>query len=234
MNVLAVETTATAASCCVLADGRVVGRSAVNAGLTHSRTLLPMCEQLLANCGYTMAQIDLLAVAVGPGSFTGVRIGVAAVKGLALPDNKPCVGVSTLAAMARMWEGVSASALLCPVMDARCGQVYTALFRLENGVLTRLTPDEAITIDQLRERIADEPQVVLMGDGTAVCQKAFADLPQVVAAPPALRMQDAVGVALEAAAHAADGETVDAAALQPVYLRVPQAERELKAKQNQQ
>ena len=121
-----------------------------------------------------------------------------------------------------------------PSFTMTIGGETIAAGTLENGVLTRLTPDEAITIDQLRERINDQPRVVLMGDGTAVCQKAFADLPQVVAAPPALRMQDAVGVALEAAAHAADGETVDAAALQPVYLRVPQAERELKAKQNQQ
>lgn len=234
MNILAVETTATAASCCVLSDGRVVGRFAVNAGLTHSRTLLPMVQTTLADCGVAMPQIDLLAVAAGPGSFTGVRIGVAAVKGLALPDNKPCVGVSTLAAMARMWDGLPVSALLCPVMDARCGQVYTAQFRLENGNLTRITPDEAITVDELKTRLTGEPAVVLMGDGAAVCQKAFADLPQVTVAPPALRMQDAVGVALEAAIAAQAGETVSAAELQPVYLRVPQAERELKAKLNQQ
>lgn len=232
MNVLAVETTATAASCCVTADGRVVGRFSVNAGLTHSRTLLPMVEQTLASCGYTLSQMDLLAVAAGPGSFTGVRIGVAAVKGLALPHRTPCVGVSTLGAMARMWEGMPEELTLCPVMDARCQQVYTALFSLKDGGITRLTPDQAISLDDLREQLTAHSRVVLMGDGADVALKALGDLPQVIAAPPALRMQDAVGVALEAAAVAASEGTVTAAALQPIYLRVPQAERELKARLN--
>ena len=227
MRILAVETTATAASCCVTEDGRVLGRFAVNAGLTHSRTLLPMIEQMLDGCGLTPADIDRFAVAAGPGSFTGVRIGVAAVKGLATPTDKPCVGVSTLAAMARMWEGTPVTATVCAAMDARCQQVYTALFAVADGEVKRLTPDEAIAVDELRSRLeAVEDPVLLVGDGAALCAKAFADLPQVRLAPPALRMQDAVGVAAEAA-HA---EPIPAAELLPVYLRVPQAERELRAR----
>ena len=231
MKILAVETTATAASCCLTDDGRVLGRFAVNAGLTHSRTLLPMIEQLLGGCGVQPSEIGLYAVAAGPGSFTGVRIGVAAVKGLALPGNTPCVGVSTLAAMARLWDGVPMTATVCAAMDARCQQVYTALFAVKNGVVSRLTPDEAISLDELKDKlVAVDGPVVLMGDGAAVCAKAFTDLPNVTVAPGHLRMQDAVGVAAEAAVCAERGETVAAAELLPVYLRVPQAERELKAR----
>ncbi|MBQ3133011.1 MAG: tRNA (adenosine(37)-N6)-threonylcarbamoyltransferase complex dimerization subunit type 1 TsaB [Clostridia bacterium] len=227
MRILAVETTATAASCCVTEDGRVCGRFAVNAGLTHSRTLLPMVEQTLAGCGLTPADIDLFAVAAGPGSFTGVRIGVAAVKGLALPADKPCAGVSTLAAMARLWEDIPMTATVCAVMDARCQQVYTALFAVADGAVTRQTPDEAISLEVLRSRLeAINGPVVLVGDGAALCAEAFADLPHVRLAPPALRMQDAVGVAREAA-HV---QPMPARELLPVYLRVPQAERELRAR----
>ncbi len=231
MKILAVETTATAASCCLTDDGRVLGRFSVNAGLTHSRTLLPMIEQMLGGCGVQPCEIDLYAVAAGPGSFTGVRIGVAAVKGLALPGNTPCVGVSTLAAMARLWDGVPMDGTVCTAMDARCQQVYTALFAVKNGTVTRLTPDEAISLDELKDKLtAVDGPVVLMGDGASVCAKAFSDMPNVTVAPAQLRMQDAVGVAAEAAACAGRGETVTAAELLPIYLRVPQAERELKAR----
>ena len=162
MKILAVETTATAASCCLTDDGRVLGRFAVNAGLTHSRTLLPMIEQLLGGCGVQPSEIGLYAVAAGPGSFTGVRIGVAAVKGLALPGNTPCVGVSTLAAMARLWDGVPMTATVCAAMDARCQQVYTALFAVKNGVVSRLTPDEAISLDELKDKLVavDGPAII--------------------------------------------------------------------------
>ncbi|MFQ7690140.1 MAG: tRNA (adenosine(37)-N6)-threonylcarbamoyltransferase complex dimerization subunit type 1 TsaB [Butyricicoccus sp.] len=124
MKILALESSAVSASVALTEDEKLVAQSFQNCGLTHSRTLLPMVENLLANCGVSLADVDAIAVAHGPGSFTGVRIGVATVKGLALGADKPCLGVSTLEAMA--WGARALGGDLCCVMDARAGQVYNA------------------------------------------------------------------------------------------------------------
>ncbi len=232
MRILALDTSAGPASCAVTEDGRVLASSFVNTKLTHSQTLLPMVEAMLHNAALSMEDIDLLAVSAGPGSFTGVRIGVAALKGLAFSRDIPCVGVSTLAAIARGAEGVGFSGIVCAVMDARCGQVYTACFETDGEKWCRLTPDEAISTGNLKNRlISYKKPVLLLGDGAKMCYTDFGkEITALSLAPEHLRFQQATGVAAQAAADAADGKTVTAKELRPVYLRLPQAERELRAR----
>lgn len=228
MKILAIESTAGPASCAVCEDGRILACSSVHIGLTHSQTLIPMVHDMLKNAGIGLNDIDIFAVAAGPGSFTGVRIGVAAVKGLAFAGDKPCVGVSTLAAMARMAGGLPFDGIICAAMDARCGQVYTALFENHAGSVQRLTEDEAMSLDELKNR-ADygEKSILFVGDGAELCYNAFSQFsPYVHLAPACFRYQNAAGVALEAENRM--DQAVSADKLTPVYLRLPQAERELK------
>ena len=222
MLILAFESTAKAASCALLRDGRLLSQYTQCSGLTHSRTLLPMGEDMLKNAELALADVDLIAVAHGPGSFTGVRIGVSMVKGLAWAADKPCVGVSTLEAMA--WHGLAAGGLVCPVMDARRNQVYNALFRVEDGRPRRLTEDRPIALAELAEqlRALGEP-AFLVGDGAELSCRALTErgVPCVLA-PENLRMQSAWGVAMAAR----DKKPGAADELLPVYLRLSQAERE--------
>ena len=222
MLILALESSAKAASAALVEDGRLVALSSQCSGLTHSRTLLPMAEDLLKNAKKTIRDVDLFAVAHGPGSFTGVRIGVSTVKGLAWATDKPCVGVSTLEAMA--WHGLAAGGYICPVMDARRQQVYNALFAIRDGRPVRLTEDRPIALEELAPqlRALDSP-VFLVGDGAALTAKYLASV-QIPCrlAPDNLVWQSAWGVAM-AALDKAPG-TADA--LLPVYLRLSQAERE--------
>ena len=228
MLILAMESTAKAASVALCRDGVRVAQSTPCSGLTHSRTLLPMAEDLLKNAGIQLAEVDRFAVAHGPGSFTGVRIGVAAVKGLAWAAEKPAVGVSTLEAMA--WHGVAAGegSLICCAMDARRNQVYNALFEIRDGMPIRLTEDRAISLENLMEDIkADGRGPFFVGDGAHLCKAA---MESAVLAPENLRMQSAWGVAMAAMDKPdASGDT-----LQPVYLRLSQAERERQARLNEQ
>lgn len=227
--ILAIDTSAKPVSCALMQDDRLLGSYYTNTGLTHSQTLLPMVEHLLQTAGVTIEQVDALAVNAGPGSFTGVRIGVSAVKGLAFTHDKPCVSVSTLEAMAQPLA-VSSNVLICCVMDARCQQVYTATFEKDDdGSLVRLTEDEAVSLEDLRDRLrsAGRP-VILVGDGCDLCYAYLkASLP-VRPAPPAVRYQSAAGTAAVAMQKLVEGKTVSADALLPVYLRLPQAERELR------
>ena len=232
MKVLAVECSATPASCAVVEDGKILAQSATHVGLTHSQTLLPMIAHMLDDAALSMKDIDAIAIANGPGSFTGVRIGVAAVKGLAFAEDKPCIGVSTLAAMARRIEGFPFSGTICAAMDARCQQVYTACFACEDGVITRLTEDEALPLATLKERLAAvKGTILLVGDGAELCHRFMTDagVPTRLA-PPAWRYQQADGVAAEAMHQ----ESVSPESLLPTYLRLPQAERELRARQAKQ
>ena len=226
MLILAFESTAKAASCALLRDGRLVSQYSQCSGLTHSRTLLPMGEDMLKNAELTLKDVDLIAVAHGPGSFTGVRIGVSMVKGLAWAADKPCVGVSTLEAMA--WHGLAAGGLVCPVMDARRSQVYNALFRIEDGRPRRLTEDRPIALDELAGELrAYDERVFLVGDGAELSLRALTGegIPCALA-PENLRMQSAWGVAMAAA----DKKPGTADELLPVYLRLSQAERERQAR----
>ena len=226
MRILAFETSAKAASAALLEDGKLLGESYQNTGLTHSQTLLCMAEDLIRACGYTPRDIGAVAVAAGPGSFTGVRIGMAAAKGFAWGGELPCYGVSTLEAMA-LGFGVH-SGIVCPVMDARRNQVYNALFRAENGRLTRLCPDRAIALEELKQELAAyDQQIYLVGDGSILSFETLKETLPGLVLPPEHRMhQRAGGVGLAARQQILAGDPGDAAALVPNYLRLSQAERE--------
>ena len=228
MLILAFESSAKAASVALCRDGHLVSQYSQCSGLTHSRTLLPMAEDMLKNAELTLRDVDLIAVAHGPGSFTGIRIGVSTVKGLAWAGDKPCVGISTLEAMA--WHGLAAGGVVCPVMDARRSQVYNALFEIRDGRPQRLCPDRPIALAELAEDVKklDAP-VFLVGDGAAIT-KAFFDAQGIPCrvAPENLLWQDAWGVAMAAM----DKEPGNADSLLPVYLRLSQAERERQERLN--
>ena len=226
MRILALETSAKAVSAAVTEDGRLLALGLQDSGLTHSRTLMPIVEHLLKNTDLAMADMDAIAVAVGPGSFTGIRIGVSAAKGLAFAAEKPTVAVSTLVAMAR--NVAFAGGLIICAMDARRQQIYNALFDAGNGEsLTRLTPDRAVALADLAKELRDDPRPkTIVGDGAKLCLEALETAGITCRlAPPQLVMQNAMSVALEAEEIAKAGGLVSAQALAPVYLRPPQAER---------
>lgn len=229
MKLLAIDTSAKVCSVALLEDASLLACASTNNTLTHSQTLMPMVDAMLTNAGYSLDDVDGFACAVGPGSFTGLRIGIAAVKGLAAGRGLPCVGVSTLAALGQNAQGFSG--LICAAMDARCGQVYTATFLGENDQVTRLTPDEAISIEELQARLAEMNRpVLLVGDGAKLCERRFAGAIPVQVAGELLRHQQAVSVGILAHQAFAQGDTLSADLLLPVYLRRPQAEREREKK----
>ena len=198
MLILAFESSAKAASVALCRDGELLSEYTQCTALTHSRTLLPMAEDLLKNADTGLDRVELFAVAQGPGSFTGIRIGVSTVKGLSWATGKPCVGVSTLEAMA--WHGLAAGGLVCPVMDARRSQVYNALFSIENGRPVRLTEDRPISLEELAQELQsyDWP-AYLVGDGAEMSYAYLTDKGvDCVLAPENLRMQSAWGVAMAA------------------------------------
>lgn len=226
MLILAFETSAKAASAALLENGILLAESYQNTGLTHSQTLLVMAQALLRQCGKTVSDVTAVAVAAGPGSFTGVRIGVAAAKGFAWGAQLPCYGVSTLESMALslgIWEGT-----VCACMDARRAQVYNALFRAEHGRLHRLSPDRAISLAQLGQELSQlDGPIFLVGDGSLLTARTLAEQVPNLVVPAEHRMhQRAAGVALLAQQAIAAGEAGDGAALTPNYLRLSQAERE--------
>ena len=226
MLILAFETSAKAASVALLEDGKLLGESYQNTGLTHSQTIMVMAEDLLKQCGKTVADVTAVAVANGPGSFTGIRIGVAAAKGFAWGAELPCVGASTLASMAvglGIWQGY-----VCPVMDARRSQVYNALYHVNCGKYTRIREDRAISLQELGEDVKNlsEP-IFLVGDGSVLCYNTLSEkVPGLILPPEARVHQRAAGVALEAERLLQSGGTFPAGALVPNYLRLSQAERE--------
>ena len=230
MLLLAFETSAKAASVALFDENKLLGESYQNTGLTHSQTLMVMAEDLIKQCGHTPADVTHTAVAAGPGSFTGVRIGVAAAKGFAWGKEIPCYGVSTLEAMAAglgMHDGY-----ICACMDARRNQVYNAIFLAEDGGLTRITEDCAIALADLKTQLEhiDGP-ITLVGDGAALTHRMLSELDLIL--PPEWRQhQRAVGVGMVALAAMGRGESGDAAALTPNYLRLSQAERERLEKEN--
>ena len=232
MKILAFETSAKAASVALMDNGKLLGESYQNTGLTHSQTLMVMAEDMLKSCGFSVDNVEAVAVAAGPGSFTGVRIGVAAAKGFAWGAQLPCYGVSTLEAMARslgVWDGY-----VVPAMDARRNQVYTAIFHAQKGVLTRVEEDMAISLAELGEKIKifSEP-VFLVGDGAVLCYNTLIEEVPGLVLPPEHRMhQRASGVALAAQAMADAGDPGNGAELTPNYLRLSQAERERLAREN--
>ncbi len=228
MLILAMESSAKSASAALVRDGELLAQSFSCSGLTHSRTLLPMAEGVLDAAGVKIADVDCLAVAQGPGSFTGIRIGVSAVKGLAWAAEKPAVGVSTLEAMAYHGLAAGEGALVCCCMDARRAQIYNALFEIRGGRPERLLPDRAIAIETLLPELKKyEKPLFLVGDGAAMCYNIFSENGlRCVLAPSNLVQQSAWGVAMAAGSM----EPRPGAELQPVYLRLSQAERERQAR----
>lgn len=225
MRILALETSAKACSTAVTENGVVIASCYQNTGLTHSRTLMPMVHSMLQSADLTLADCDAVAVAAGPGSFTGLRIGVAAAKGLAFSAQLPTVSVSTLEGMATGLAHLNG--LIVCAMDARRNQVYNALFEANNGTLTRLTDDRAIGLEELTESLRDDPHPkYIVGDGGILCHAYFTEHGlDCHLAPARLLHQHAVGVALVAERCAAEGKLLSPQALTPVYLRPAQAER---------
>ena len=208
-------------------DVRVIADGFINNKITHSQTLMPLVQSLLENAKLTLADIDVFAVSAGPGSFTGLRIGVSAVKGMAYALGKPCREVSTLHAMAcnfQLYDGI-----VCAVMDARCNQVYNALFEAKNGQITRLCDDRALMIPELKAELDEKyssKNIVLCGDGAELCYGRSGG-ENIVLSPAPIRYQNGTGVCIAAVQY----PDIDAAALMPKYLRLPQAERERLAKE---
>jgi len=227
MKILSLECSSLSAGAALIEDGKLLAESFLNTGLTHSQTLMPMVENTLKYTNTSASELDVISVSAGPGSFTGVRIGVAAAKGLADAFGTPCFAVSSLEAAAYPFKGEDA--VICAVMDARCNQVYTASF--SGG--ERLFPDEAILIDELLERLKKlNRRVIFTGDGAQMCFDRLADkLPDAVLSDPQRRYPKASSVALITYIKILAGEkTVGANELLPVYLRLPQAQRELNNK----
>lgn len=232
MKILALETSAKSVSVAVSEGGALLAQAYQNRGLTHSVTLMPLLDGMLKNAGLTLDDIGAIAVAQGPGSFTGIRIGVSAAKGLAWAKGLPCCGVSTLEAMA--YGAADFEGIVVGAMDARRQQVYNAVFRVEKGSITRLCDDRAVAMEQvaweLRETNCQE-NLLIVGDGASLLYD-FLQGAGIACrlASPAHRYQNAAGVALAAESLAAQGLTCSAQELQPVYLRLSQAERERLAK----
>ena len=228
MLILGIDTAA--APCCAAVydtdKQQTLGSFVINNKLTHSVTLMPVVSDLLRHSGITTEDIDLFAVANGPGSFTGLRIGISAVKGMAFAVSKPCAAVSTLEAMAynvAMCDGV-----VCASIDARCNQVYTATFLNDNGTVTRLTDEECLKADELAARLSEEDgDIILVGDGAQLVKKAADEQGiDTKLAPDPLRFQTGYGVCLAAM----NAERIAPEQLMPMYLKLPQAQRELMAK----
>ena len=234
MKILAFETSAKAGSAALLEDGILLAESYQNTGLTHSQTVLPMAENLLKSCGLTAQDVDAVAVAAGPGSFTGVRIGVAAAKGFAWGGELPCYGVSTLEAMA-LQLGLT-NGYVCACMDARRSQVYNALFYADNGTLQRECEDRAISLEDLAQDLSHlDGEIYLVGDGAELTYRTLKDqCPNLVLPAEHRRHQRAAGVALAAWQQYQQGFPADAATLNPNYLRLSQAERERLAREEKQ
>ena len=227
MLILGLETTAAAASCALCRDGEMLAMSYQRSRLTHSSTMLPMVKEMLDHAQLSVQELDAIAVAQGPGSFTGVRIGVATVKGLCWGAEKKAIGVSTLEAMSRSVLFAAGESVICPVMDARRAQVYGAIFDADGR---RITEDAAIAAAELAEKVrALGKSALVLGDGWAVFEKALQELavPYTVVPEP-LRYQNAWGVCLAAM----NSEPIGADELLPVYLRLSQAERERQEKNN--
>lgn len=223
MKILALDSTAQAATVALCEDDRLLAEYTINNGNTHSETVLPMTESVLRMLSLTTDDIDLFCASAGPGSFTGVRIGVATIKGLAFQKGKPCIGVSTLEALAQ--NLTVTDGLLCPVMNARRKQVYTALFRCLDGRLQRLTEDQAIAIAELDDILAayDEP-VYLCGDGYDITKEHLKHPTKNT--PERLRHQSAYSVAQVARRLFESGVRTTDAEMVATYLRPCQAERE--------
>ena len=234
MKILALECSAVPSSVAIIDGDKLLSEFYCNIGLTHSQTLMPMVESVLNATGLTVDDIDGLCISAGPGSFTGVRIGISTLKGLAAPLDKPCVAVSTLEAMAYGFKDYNG--IVAAIMDARCNQCYCALFLCENQKITRLSDDLALSMEEFCDKIKEtskEKQLptIAVGDGAALFMSNFgSELQNTLLASGGCRYQSARFVAAAAIPRFENSKTISHKELQPIYLRLPQAERELKKK----
>ena len=224
MLILSVDSSAAPASVCLYQDGKILADFYLNSGFTHSQTLMAMVESALKISCRTVADIDAFAVNNGPGSFTGVRIGVSAIKGMAYAADKPCIAVSTLLSMA--YNCLTSDGIICACMDARRNQVYNALFRVSSGTVTRLCEDRAISVADLLEELGSyDERIMLAGDGAQLVFDS-SDNDNISLLPENIRYQRASSTAIAAFDKYNRGEALSPAALMPSYLRLSQAERE--------
>lgn len=229
--ILGIDSSAISAGCALVEGGKIVAEEFLNTRHTHSETLLPMVSSMLKSTGVGLSDVERIAVTTGPGSFTGLRIGISAVKGLCMGAEKSCTAVSTLEAVAYNFLGIDS--IICACMDARCRQVYNALFSSEGGVIKRMCDDRAVSLEELSEELTEVQarigrRIFLAGDGAEIADK-FTE-GRFSLAPPSLRFQRGAGVCL-AAQNLPD---IKPEALMPTYLRLPQAERERLARVNSQ
>lgn len=233
MKILAVDTSAKSASVALVENGEIKGEFFINTMLTHSETLMPMINSVLSCARTELKDVEVFAVNTGPGSFTGLRIGIAAIKGMAYALNKPCAAVSTLEAMA--YNFANEEFIACAVMDARCSQVYNALFDVSADRPVRICDDRALSIDELTTELQTiDKKIVLVGDGAKLCYAKFSQTSladKVSIANENVRYQRASSTAFAAIHIFENNGTVNAKELMPQYLRLPQAQRELIAKQ---
>ena len=223
MNIVAIDTSGPAASCAVLIDGEIVQSIAMNRGLTHSETIMPALDACMSAAGLSCDQVDCFATVAGPGSFTGVRIGVCAVKGLAHAWNRPCARIDALEALAMNFAGFDG--LACPILDARRGQVYCAAFDMKDGMPVRVLEDAAIDLTEFLASLPKDRRLVFLGDGLRVHAARIREtLTEALIAPANLRQLRADAACL--LAEARPEEWMEARKLTPIYLRLPQAERE--------
>ncbi len=235
MLILALDSTALSGSVALCEDEALIAEYTVSTGHTHSETLLPMVEAVLNSAGRQVEEIGLFACTIGPGSFTGVRIGAATIKGLAFGRDVPCVGVSTPAALAENGYLTAAreNALICPVMNARREQVFNALFEARDGHMHRLCDDRALPVTELAGELASDPayegrSVILTGDGTTMTRAALESVigaERVICLPERDLRVNAYHVAQCALREYRAGAYTTAAALTPIYMRMSQAER---------
>ncbi len=232
MKILAMDTTAKVSTVSIVNEDRIIAEYSINLNFTHSQTIMPMCEEILKTTQTQLSEIDAFAVCTGPGSFTGLRIGISAVKGMAYALNKPCIAVSTLDALSR--NVLDFDGIICCVMDARCNQVYNAIYENQNGILEKITEDRAIILDDLLEELKLlKKNIILVGDGADLCYNKFKDvLSNIRVASISNRYQKASSVGLVAVDKYNNNLFTTCNDLIPQYLRLPQAQRELLAKAN--
>lgn len=225
MKILSLDSTAIVSTVAICENDKLLAQFTINNGNTHSETLLPMIEASLKVLKLALDDIDLFACSAGPGSFTGVRIGAATIKGLAFNKNKLCAPVSSLDALAH--NLLYANGIVCPVMNARRAQLYNALFLCENGKLTRLCEDRLISVYDLEEELRKytDHKIYLCGDGYDIAKSAFTKI-RTENTPMFSQYQSAYSVALCALEAAKQELLTTDAELSPVYLRASQAERE--------
>ncbi len=230
MLTLGIDCSAKSASVALLQGDEVLGKDFLNNGYTHSQTLLPMVAKILEGASKKVSDLDLIGVTSGPGSFTGVRIGVSLVKGLAFPHNTPCVGVSTLEALAHNIKGFTG--IICPLMDARREQVYTAFFESNCGKIVRLCDDRAVSISTVCDDVKNiKKNIIFVGDGAHLCYNILCGNKNVFLAEENAILGDGTSVARVAISHL--DTATSPAVLAEKYLRPSQAEREYNNKINE-